>query len=168
MAMRSLGPTSQAPGSGRGAAWALVPVGVGAVLALALAVCGTLGTEGPGPGAFERPGLGESREAVTLARGASRQQPGGRFQGVGSDTWAAVLGAPAASLPHPVLVSARGRGASQPAPLAVARWGRERQVPEDTAVARRVRYPVVPPSAMGIADRPPLVTRPLRGPPARG
>lgn len=89
-----------------------------------------------------------------------------RFHGAGYDTWAAFDGGPSFCPAQPGWSAPRGRCAL--GGFALPRWSRSpRQTSSDTAMARRVRYPVAPVSARsGLADQPPLVTRPLRGPPA--
>jgi hypothetical protein len=143
------------PGSGGGAA-AMRPVLGGR----ARMTSPLVGAAAVGPGAHGLRGVTEA---------PARQPPCLRFHGAGFDTWAALEGAPSLFPAHPSWGAARGRGGFPPAAFAVPRWSRARQAASDTAIARRVRYPVAPVSARsGLADQPPLVTCPLRGPPARG
>lgn len=184
--MRSLAHSSWMSGA-RGPWLAVV---VGALLALGWA----LGSAGlaPGPPAPEhrlavREALPDGRASVAWllpgdalggarlheTRGVTRPPPllpsCLRFHGVGFDTWATFAGAPSRLPAHPSWGAARGRGGVPAATFAVPRWSRARRAPSDTAIARRVRYPLASLSARsGLADQPPVVTRPLRGPPARG
>ncbi|WP_163999497.1 hypothetical protein [Pyxidicoccus caerfyrddinensis] len=193
---RAHGHSSRRTGAGSGARgpWLVAMVGVFLTLGLSL---GSAALAEPGSRLeVSRPGSGGGAEAPWLAPGSqagvvgllvgdaavgagahglrgvteapARKPLCLRFHGAGFDTWAALEGAPSFFPAHPSWGAARGRGAF-PAAFAVPRWSRARQAPSDTAIARRVRYPVASVSARsGLADQPPLVTRPLRGPPARG
>jgi hypothetical protein len=78
----------------------------------------------------------------------------------------AIAGAtPNHSLPHQVL-AARGRAKFQPHTQSVIRLIRERQDAIITAFSHRMRDASEPGAASHSADRPLIVTRPLRGPPA--
>ncbi|NMO15560.1 hypothetical protein HPC49_30550 [Pyxidicoccus fallax] len=103
-----------------------------------------------------------------LTRRPSRQPSWTRLHGVGFDTWAAPGQAPSLGS-RASWCAARGRGGFSPDGFAEHRWSRLRWDVPDTALARRVRHPVAPVSPRsGLADQPPLITRPLRGPPAPG
>lgn len=78
---------------------------------------------------------------------------------------ALVGSAPSMPLPQQVL-SARGRARFQPYTQSVLRLIRERQDAILTAFSHRLRDASVPGAASHTADRPLIVTRPLRGPPA--
>jgi hypothetical protein len=172
--MRCLGPTTRMACSGRGAGRWLLPALVGAVLSVGLAVWGggLAATEGPSRAGGAVPAVeagGDASGPRFLTRRATRQPACVRFHGVGFDTWAALHGARATVSPHPVWHPARGRGGFPLDTAALLRLSRTRRETLDTAIARRVRYPVGSVSARGgLADRPPIVTRPLRGPPALG
>lgn len=71
------------------------------------------------------------------------------------------------SLPRPLLRQPHpGRGRFQPDTQAVPRAVRERQEALIATAAQVMRCSQAPVSAGYLADRPPLVTRPPRGPPA--
>ncbi|MBZ4423184.1 hypothetical protein [Myxococcus sp. RHSTA-1-4] len=148
---------------------------VGAVLALGLALWGGRLAE-PEPSFFlagwpvqgVEAGPGDSGPRVLTGR-PMRQPSCARFHGVGFDTWAALGHAPSLLSARSGWCAARGRGGFSPDGFAVHRWSRARWEASATALERRVRHPVSPVSARsGLADQPPIVTRPLRGPPARG
>ncbi|MCY1019230.1 hypothetical protein [Pyxidicoccus sp. MSG2] len=172
---RAPGHSSRRTGAAGGARgpWLVAMVGVFLTLGLAL---GSAALAEPGPRLAGVSRLAGDAAGGPGAHGLRRVTEGPvrrpaclRFHGVGFDTWAALEGSPSLFPAHPSWGAARGRGGFPPAVFAVPRWSRVRQVPSDTAIARRVRYPVAPVSARsGLADQPPLVTRPLRGPPARG
>ena len=172
--MRFPGLTSRMPGSGSGAHRLPALALVGAVLALGLAFWGGRLAEAErpllagGPGhQLQAPGHSGPR---VLTRGSPREPSCVRVHGVGFDTWVAPGGAPSFFPGHARGCTARGgRGGFPPDAFAAQRWGREWREGSDTALERWVRYPVTSVSARsGLADQPPVVTRPLRGPPARG
>lgn len=84
-----------------------------------------------------------------------------------SDEWAAAVGPSSVFQLQQQGFSPRGRAGFQPDPQAVHRAVRERQEALVTARVRVMRAPSMPVSGGYPADRPPVVTRPLRGPPAR-
>ncbi|TQF17003.1 hypothetical protein FJV41_05525 [Myxococcus llanfairpwllgwyngyllgogerychwyrndrobwllllantysiliogogogochensis] len=61
--------------------------------------------------------------------------------------------------------SARGRASFEPDLQALHRWGRERRHAVARVTLRERRSAAAPTSSGDIADRPSIVTRPLRGPP---
>lgn len=61
--------------------------------------------------------------------------------------------------------SARGRTSFEPDLQALHRWGRERRHAVARVTLRERRSAAAPTSSGDIADRPSIVTRPLRGPP---
>lgn len=142
----------------------------GAFLALALAAI-FIGLAEPAA-VSAAPGYGQGK-CSQLIRGAA-SSPGAGAQHscmqprsvVLSEQDAVVGTAPSAPVPHQVL-AARGRARFHPYTQPVARLIRERQEAILTAFAHRLRDASVPGADSHIADRPGIVTRPLRGPPAR-
>lgn len=107
---------------------------------------------------------GRPPAAVTSAR----QQPCMQPHGLAPYEWAAIAGASlTAQLYHSGMVG-RGRTRFQPDTQTVLRLLRERQDAIITALTHRMRDASAPGAASHAADRPLIVTRPLRGPPARG
>jgi hypothetical protein len=81
--------------------------------------------------------------------------------------WAAIAGAAPTVQLHQQGWAGRGRVRLQPDTQSVIRLIRERQDDIITAFTHRMRDASAPGSVSHSADRPPIVTRPLRGPPAR-
>lgn len=63
---------------------------------------------------------------------------------------------------------ARGRGGFSPDPQAIQRAVRDRHDAIVAAMGQRIRSSAVPAADGHAADRPTIVTRPLRGPPSHG
>jgi hypothetical protein len=142
----------------------------GAVLALALASVVIGLTEPASVSATPEQGYGQCSKAVHGAAHAlgstaprSCMQP---RSAVLFERDALVGAAPSTVLPQQVL-AARGRARFQADTQAVIRLIRERQDAIITAFSHRMRDASVPGAASHTADRPLIVTRPLRGPPAR-
>jgi len=127
-----------------------------AVLALALAAA-IAGLSGP-----------SSVQAASGREFNEWRQPSMQLRGLTAHEWAAIAGAaPSVQLHHPGVLG-RGRTRFQPDTQTVFRLLRERQDAIITALTRRMRDASEPGAASHTADRPLLVTQPLRGPPARG
>jgi hypothetical protein len=81
--------------------------------------------------------------------------------------WAAIAGASPTAQLHQPGVAARGRARFQADTGSQLRLVRERQDAIITALSQRMRDASEPGSTSHAADRPLIVTRPLRGPPER-
>ncbi|QSQ22423.1 hypothetical protein JY651_46145 [Pyxidicoccus parkwayensis] len=174
--MRALGHSSRRRDAG--ARWPWLVLWVGALLLFGVVLGGgALGEAAAAPVA--RLTVAGSVAVQDAARGTGTHglrgvtesppfQPASvRFHGAGFDTWASCEGGPSLIPAQPSWGPVRGR--FPPSPFALPRWSRARREPSDTAISRRVRYPAASVSARGgLADQPPVVTRPLRGPPALG
>ena len=143
-----------------------------AFLALALAtVLAMFGEPAPVQAALrhepsEWSGIAQGR--VLSAESSARPPPCMQLQGEAPHEWAAIAGAsPNAQLHHQGVVG-RGRTRFQPDTQTVLRLLRERQDAIITAQTHRMRDASAPGTASHAADRPLLVTQPLRGPPVRG
>ena len=143
----------------------------GAVVALTLAVLAIGLAEPPAPTVRHPHG---SRAGVQLVQGkANSWERSGqrseclRLRSFTPDEWAGALGAPHGFQLYAQGFSPRARTGFQADPQAVHRAVRERLDALVTARVRVMRAPTISISAGYPSDRPPLVTRPLRGPPAR-
>jgi hypothetical protein len=151
--------------------WELAASAVVLGLALATAIAGLTEPASVhaayGRGGSQRAGIAQG--APLSARTSAQQQPSMQPDGLASQEWAAIAGAsPNVQLHHPGVVG-RGRAKFQPDTQTVLRLLRERQDAIITALTQRMmRDASVPGAASHTADRPLIVTRPLRGPPARG
>ncbi len=150
--------------------WELASSAVILALALATAMAGLAepasvqASHGPGFSKWGRIVKGAPLSAGTPAR----QQPCMQPHGAAPHEWAAIAGAsPTGQLHHQGVVG-RGRTRFQPDTQTVLRMLRERQDAIITALTHRMRDASEPGAASHIADRPLIVTRPLRGPPAWG
>ena len=142
-----------------------------AFLALALATVVAVLVEPASVQASRGRGLSEWRsigQGTLLSAGTSaRQQPCMQPHGTAPHEWAAIAGtSPTVQLHHQGLVG-RGRTRFQPDTQAVLRLLRERQDAIITALTHRMRDASEAGAASHAADRPLIVTQPLRGPPAR-
>jgi hypothetical protein len=142
----------------------------GAVLALTLVALALSVAEPAGGDArhLRLPGMGASiaRGAATSCEPSEQQPVCLRPWAQASETWAAAVGPSSPFQLHQQGFSPRGRVGFHPSPQAVQRAVRERLEALVTAREREMRAPTMPVSAGYASDRPPLVTRPLRGPPA--
>jgi len=143
----------------------------GAVLALTLAALALGLVEPPSPTGTR---LHPFQEGVHLVQGEARtcvpceQRPVCLHpRALSSDEWAAPVGPSHGFVLHQQGFSPRVRVGFQADPQAVQRAVRERLDALVTARGRAMRAPTISVSAGYPSDRPPLVTRPLRGPPAR-
>jgi hypothetical protein len=167
--MRPLVPTSRQRGRGRGTPGLELAV-AGAFLALVLAALVGL-VDPPATGeAHARPHGGGAR----VVRGtASRCETSERKpvcvhpRVKGGSEWATVVRASSARASQPHLGSPRGRTGFQPDTQALHRAVRERLEALVTALAQEQRFSAMSGATGHGADRPTIVTRPLRGPPAR-
>ena len=82
--------------------------------------------------------------------------------------WAALTSASPAVQLHAQLASSRGRTRLLPDTQSLVRLIRQRQDAIIVAWTHRMRDASEPGAASHTADRPLIVTRPLRGPPVRG
>jgi hypothetical protein len=169
--MRSSGLTARLSAHGRETLrWELAASA--AFLALALAMVLAVFAE-PAP---VRAALGhELSEWSGIAQGgarsaesSARQPPCMQLQGEAPHEWAAIAGASPTAQLHHQGVAGRGRTRFQPDTQTVFRLLRERQDAIITALTHRMRDASAPGAASHAADRPLLVTQPLRGPPVRG
>lgn len=165
--MRPLAPTAQQSGRGRGALHAMLLAG-GAVLALTWAA---LALADPTSLGAER--LRPSRAGVHLVQGEAasceptEQRPVCLHpRALASEEWGAAVGASSGLRLPQQGFSARGRAGFSLDSHAVHRAVRERLEALVIARARVMRAPTLPVAVGSPADRPPLVTRPPRGPPA--
>lgn len=143
----------------------------GAVLALVLA---TLAGGVAVPSTVTVGHLAPAEAGVHLARAEATSCEGSEQRPVcvqprsfTSDEWATAVGSPSTFQLQQGFSPRGGRPGFQPDPQTVHRAVRERQEALVTAHTRVMRAPGMPISAGYQADRPPVVTRPLRGPPAR-
>jgi hypothetical protein len=142
----------------------------GAVLWLALAM-----VVGPAEPVTELQARGHAAGDCSSAAHAASYMPGAATRGhpcsqcrpVVLHEHAAVVGASHSPQLHHQGMAPRGRTRFQPDVQALLRLIRERQDAIIVAVAHRLRDASQPGQASHVADRPLLVTRPLRGPPAR-
>jgi hypothetical protein len=129
----------------------------GLALALALAAVGAARSSGQ----YSKVAQGAVRSVDAPA-----QHPDMQPETVALHERDAIAGvAPNHSLPQQVL-AARGRAKFQPHAQSVLRLVRERQDAIILAFSHRMRDASEPGAASHSADRPRIVTRPLRGPPA--
>jgi hypothetical protein len=150
--------------------WELVASAAVLALALATAVSGVAEPASAqavdGRGSSEWAGIAQGQLSSTGT--AARQQPCMQPRRAAPHEWVAIAGAsPNVQLHHPGVVG-RGRTKFQPDTQTVLRLLRERQDAIITALTHRMRDASTPGAASHTADRPLIVTRPLRGPPARG
>jgi hypothetical protein len=82
--------------------------------------------------------------------------------------WAAIAGGSHTAQLHTQVAAGRGRARLLPDTQSLVRLIRQRQDAIITAWTHRMRDASEPGAASHTADRPLIVTRPLRGPPARG
>lgn len=163
--------TAQPPAHGRETLrWELVASAAVLALALVTAIAALAEPASAqatyGRGFSEWAGIAQGEPLST--RASVRQQPYMQPRGAAPHEWAAIAGAsPSVQLHHPGVVG-RGRTRFQPDTQTVKRLLRERQDAIITAVTHRMREASEPGAASHTADRPLIVTRPLRGPPARG
>ncbi|NVJ23196.1 MULTISPECIES: hypothetical protein [Myxococcus] len=141
----------------------LLALGVALVLATVLraeaAECPTA-TE---RGFYLDTGATSVRQGAKSSKGPARRW-GAQFHVTDLGGWDAGLhvgSGPAFSPPS----SARGRTPFAPDLQALHRWGRERRHAVARVTLRERRSAAAPTSSGDIADRPSIVTRPLRGPP---
>lgn len=164
--MRPLAPTSRSHRRGTGALRPALAAS-GALLGLVLAAL-ALGLWAPDSLAQQGRSHGERAHAVQAAPflKAAPAKPDVKALTAAPGEWAAIVSAPHAFQPHAPLFSARGRTGFAPHPQqAVHTAVRERQDALVSALVRVMRYSAAPVAGF-TADRPPLVTRPLRGPPS--
>jgi len=168
--MHSGARTAQPPVHGRETLRLALLVGP-ALLALALAVGGA-GLAEPVPGR-----AAHGREASQCSKGTRgavpgtgllSQQPCMQLRPEAPLEWAAPTGSSPSVQPHTQVAAGRGRTRLLPDTQALVRLIRQRQDAIITAWTHRMRDASVPGYASHTADRPLIVTRPLRGPPARG
>ncbi|AEI64412.1 hypothetical protein [Corallococcus macrosporus] len=168
--MRSAGPTSPLSRPGRRAHGLLLAIALGTVLASIpwINVLGlTVAAELPVTlRASEGTGAWVDRGGVAFVGKRTGQWRRGRLAGVGVDTWAAVMSAPAAAKTKPSL--GRGRESFQPGFQEAHRQARERRRAVATDAVRLLRSAALAVPGGDAGDRPTLVTQSLRGPPARG
>lgn len=150
--------------------WELVASAAVLALALATAIAGLAepasAQAASGRGVSEWAGINQGEPLS--AKTSERQQPSMQPRRTAPHEWAAIAGAsPSVQLHHPGTVG-RGRTKFQPGTQKVLRLLRERQDAIITALTRRMRDASEPGEASHTADRPLIVTQPLRGPPARG
>lgn len=142
-----------------------------ALLALALAVAGA-GLSEPVP-AWAAHGR-EARQCGKVTSGALpgpgtlAQQPCMQPEAGAPQEWAALTSASPAVQLQAQLASSRGRTRLLPDTQSLVRLIRQRQDAIIIAWTHRMRDASEPGAASHTADRPLIVTRPLRGPPARG
>lgn len=165
--MRPLAPTSRSHGRGPGALHPVLAAS-GAVLGLVLAAL-ALGLWVPG--SLAQHGRSQDVEARAVQASAPflkapSARPDVEALTTAPGEWAAVLGVSPAFQSHAPLFSARGRTGFAPPPQAVHTAVRARQDALVSALVRVMRYSAAPVSAGFTADRPTIVTRPLRGPPS--
>ncbi len=91
-----------------------------------------------------------------------------QLQGEAPHEWAAIASTSSTAQLHHQGVVGRGRTRFQPDTQTVHRLLRERQDAIITAQTHRMRDASEPGAASHAADRPLLITQPMRGPPARG
>jgi hypothetical protein len=158
--MRSLALTDCGHGRGRGARWAAL-LAAGGIAALALVAV------------FSGQGVLTDAEAPRV-QGAAALFKTADFDPLPQQARAAAgelaIGTGDVSSPHlhRPLTSVRGRAGFSPDLQAVQRAVRARQDAIVTAMGQRLRCVSVSASVGYVADRPTIVTRPLRGPPERG
>jgi hypothetical protein len=133
------------------------------MLALALVVAGLTGS-----GAVHAaPGRGQGEYATVVPGAGAREQqhPLVQPRPEALYEWAALVGSShTTSLQHSLLAG-RARARALPDTQSVIRLIRERQDAIITAFSHRMRDASAPGAASHSADRPRIVTRPLRGPP---
>ncbi|WIG93427.1 hypothetical protein KGD87_22870 [Myxococcus sp. SDU36] len=117
-------------------------------------------------GASEGSGAWVDRGGAAFVGKRTRQWRCGSLAGVGSDTWAAVLSAPAGAKAKPSL--GRERASFPPGFHEAHRQARERRRAVATDTVRLLRSAALTAPGDTAGDRPTLVTQSLRGPPARG
>ncbi|QDE71606.1 hypothetical protein BHS09_34025 [Myxococcus xanthus] len=117
-------------------------------------------------GPSEGNGARVDRGGAAFVGKRTRQLRCGRLAGVGSDTWAAVMSAPAGAKTKPTL--GRERESFQPGFHEAHRQARERRRAVATDTVRLLRSAALMVRGGNAGDRPTLVTQSLRGPPARG
>ncbi|QQR43973.1 hypothetical protein JKA73_34070 [Myxococcus xanthus] len=117
-------------------------------------------------GPSERNGARVDRGSVAFVGKRTRQWRCGRLAGVGSDTWAAVMSAPAGVKTKSTL--GRERESFQPGFHEAHRQARERRRAVATDTVRLLRSAARMVRGGNAGDRPTLVTQSLRGPPGRG
>ncbi|KFE65336.1 hypothetical protein [Hyalangium minutum] len=100
--------------------------------------------------------------------GMLAQQPCMQPKAEAPQEWAALTSASPAVQLHAQLASSRGRARLLPDAQSLVRLIRQRQDAIILAWTHRMRDASEPGAASHTADRPQIVTRPLRGPPARG
>lgn len=167
--MRSGALTAQQPAHGRETLW-YVLASSAVVLAVVLAAV-TAGLEEPAAvrvAQGHEPGeCGRAARGVARALGAPEQRQQCMQPRVAALLeWAAIAGTAPTGQLHQQGWAGRGRVRLQPDTQSVIRLIRERQDAIITAFTHRMRDASVPGSVSHSADRPPIVTRPLRGPPA--
>ena len=124
------------------------------------------GYAAPGQELSGRSGIAQGRPRCSES--FPRQPPCMQLQGEAPHEWAAIAGASSTAQLHHQGVVGRGRTRFQPDTQTMHRLLRERQDAIITALTHRMRDASTPGAASHAADRPLLVTRPLRGPPFRG
>lgn len=162
--------TAQPPIQGREPVRLALLVGP-TLLALALAMAGVELSE---PAAIRTPSGGEPRQCVQVAPGVQAelgtlaQQPCMQPEAGAPQEWAALTSASPLVQLHAQLASSRGRARLLPDTQALVRLIQQRQNAIIIAWTHRMRDASGPGAASHTADRPLIVTRPLRGPPAHG
>ncbi|WP_224242364.1 hypothetical protein [Hyalangium gracile] len=156
---------------GRGALWRVLAAS-GVLLALGV-LAGAFEPEAPaGVSVTLERGSREGAQVVRGARpslGAAAQRSGMQSRSSALQEQDAIAGGSQSSGSLPQQVQApRGRVRFQTDTQAVLRLVRERQDAIITAFSHRLRDASTPGAASHPADRPSIVTRPLRGPPAPG
>jgi hypothetical protein len=140
------------------------------VLALITIMAGLVGSA-PAQAAHGREfsAWGTIAQGKPVSAGTStRQQPCMQLHGTAPHEWAAIAGSSSSAQLHHQGLIGRGRSRFQPDTQAVLRLIRERQDAIIAAWTHRMRDASEPGESSHTADRPLIVTRPLRGPPARG
>jgi hypothetical protein len=167
--MHSGARTAQPPIHGREPLRLALLVGP-ALLALALATV-VAGLAEPAA-VLAAPGLessqcGKVTPGAVAGTGQLAQQPCMQPRSAAPQEWAAITGSSPLVQLHTQVAAGRGRARLLPDTQSLVRLIRERQDAIITALAHRMRDASVPGAASHTADRPLIVTRPLRGPPAR-
>jgi len=142
-----------------------------ALLALALAT-GVAGRAEPVPmlaaHGRESSQCGKVTPEAVPGTGQLAQQPCMQPRSATPQAWAALTGSSPSVQLHTQVAAGRGRARLLPDTQSLVRLIRQRQDAIIAAFTHRMRDASVPGASSHTADRPLIVTRPLRGPPARG
>jgi hypothetical protein len=166
--MRSLGLTDCGPGSGRGALWTVL-LAVCGIAALVLVAGVAQPVPGRAPGERESAdGLRAGQATAALLETAGLESPLTEHQAATRGALATGAGdVSALQLQRPVS-PARGRTGFAPDTQSIQRAVRARQDAIVAALGQRIRWSALPSADGHAADRPTIVTQPLRGPPSHG